>query len=272
MVEAMRVRVYDKERETYFKSEVYAILNVGWFTQYLVFVPDGERGYLKLFDFIDKTSVAPHYDVLVNIITPQPPEAWISKDGESLLKIRNTLSDDSIKFDFFQGYDWLFDNPAVIAALLRGKSVPTDFEGFRLVNSTLAGWNYINKQDDIDSLMKAAYGFHDSCLENLEYISGSYVSEDKSMHPMDNVRFLKMIIGSQWCNPLELVFEGLLGLNLRPSGYNYDSIIFSATLRLKDETILFADGDLDSDDPPDDSTCVKALSLRWRFADRGTLI
>jgi len=268
----MLVRVYDKERSIYFKSEVYAILNVGWFTQYLVLVPDEKAGYLKLFDFLDKTSSAPHYDVLVNIVTPQQPEEWISKDGAFLLKVKKALSDDTIKFDSYRGYDWLFEKSHIIAALLRGESVPADFEGFQSADSTLDGWNYINTQDDIDFLMKTAYGFHDSCIENMEYTSGSYVSEDKSMRPTDDIRMLKMIIGSQWCDSIELIFEGLLGLNLRPAGDNYDSIVFSATLRIKDETILFADGDLDSDELSDDGTCVKALSLRWRFSERGASV
>ena len=268
----MLVRVHDKERDIYFKSEVYAILNVGWFTQYLVLVPDENSGCLKLFDFLDKTSTAPHYDVLVNIVTPQQPEEWISKDGAFLLKVKKALSDGTIKFDSYRGYSWLFDKPNIIAALLSGESVPTDFDGFKPANSTLDGWNYINTHDDIDFLMKTAYGFHDSCIENMEYISGACVSEDKSTHPMDDIRTLKMIIGSQWCDSIELIFEGLLGLNLRPAGDNYDSIIFSATLRIRNETILFADGDLDSDDFSGDGTCARALSLRWRFTQRGASV
>lgn len=268
----MLVRVYDKENNKHFKTEVYAVLNVGWFTQYLVLVPDEKEGYLKLFDFLDKTSEAPHYDVLVNTITPQVPDEWVSKDGAFLSGIKQALSDDTIKFDTYQGYDWLFDNPNIIAALLRGESVPANFEGFCLSDSTLDGWNYINAQDDIDWLMKLTCGFHDSCPESLEYISGASVSTDKSMHPMDDIRTLKMVIGSQWCDLIEIVFEGLLGLNLRPAGDNYDSIIFSATLRAKDETIFFADGDLDSDDFTEGYTCVKALSMRWRFIEPGVAI
>lgn len=75
------------------------------------------------------------------------------------------------------------------------------------------------------------------------------------MRPIDDVRLLKMIIGSQWCDSIELVFEGLLGLNLRPAGDNYDSIIFSATLGMKDEIVFFADRDVDSDDFEEGYTC-----------------
>ena len=235
----MLVRVHDKERSIYFKSEVYAILNTGWFTQYLVLVPDEKGGRLKLFDFLDKASKAPHYDVLVNLITPEEPDEWISKSGAFLLKVKKAFSDDTIKFDAYCGYDWLFEKPEIIAALLRGESVPTNFEEFILVDSTLRGWKYINTQVDVDSLMKSAYGFHDSCLEKLEYTSGAYVLEDKSMRPTDDIRSLKMMIGSQWCDPIELVFEGLIGLNLRPAGDNYDSIIFSSTLRYRGRNCLF---------------------------------
>ncbi len=65
---------------------------------------------------------------------------------------------------------------------------------------------------------------------------------------------------------IDLVFEGLLGLNLRPADERYGSTIFEATLRMKDGVIFFADAVLAQDEFAEGHTCVKALSLRWRLA------
>ena len=183
------------------------------------------------------------------------------------------LCDDTVRLDSYEGYGWLLEKPEVITALLRGESVPADFEGFQLADSALPGWNYIKAQDDIDSLMELTHEFHDSCLERLDYISGAHVHEDGSMYPIDDVRSLKMVIGSQQCNPIELVFEGLIGLNLRPAKDNYDSIILRAVLSTKNETVFFADVfaddiELESGDLNEYCTCVSAFSLRWRFLGR----
>ena len=47
-------------------------------------------------------------------------------------------------------------------------------------------WNEINNDKDLNSFMDMHYGFHDSCVKELKYISGAYVDENLSMHPIKN--------------------------------------------------------------------------------------
>jgi hypothetical protein lmonocytFSL_02678 len=42
-------------------------------------------------------------------------------------------------------------------------------------------WHELNSQNDIDNFMKETAGFHDSCIVELNYKSGSFVKEDGAM-------------------------------------------------------------------------------------------
>jgi len=77
----MFVRVFDSQRNIYFKSEVYAVINSGWYEkQLVVFSVDGES-YFEFFDYLDKSDFeAPK--LLINSIVPHgisPVFEWIHK-------------------------------------------------------------------------------------------------------------------------------------------------------------------------------------------------
>ena len=55
-------------------------------------------------------------------------------------------------------------------------------------------WNEIANEKDLNSFMDTMYGFHDSCLKEIKYISGASVNEKLSMYPVNNQRVLSMII------------------------------------------------------------------------------
>ena len=42
-------------------------------------------------------------------------------------------------------------------------------------------WHELNSQNDIDNFMKETAGFHDSCIVEMHYKSGSFVKEDGAM-------------------------------------------------------------------------------------------
>ena len=70
-------------------------------------------------------------------------------------------------------------------------------------------------------------------------------------------------------------FEGVLVFNLRPPAENHTGYIYSATLRVKDECIYWADGELNEEGFAEDEnghlnycgSYIKALNLKWRKAD-----
>jgi len=129
-------------------------------------------------------------------------------------------------------------------------------------------WNEILNQSDLDNFMEAMYGFHDSCLKEMKYISGAYVMENLSMSPVNVQRVLRVIIQRQFRNPsvLEMEFSNLIHLNLLPEEV---TIISDATMLLKDNCIYWCDyGGLTEDDMDSyKGILICAEKLRWRAAD-----
>lgn len=93
-------------------------------------------------------------------------------------------------------------------------------------------YKIIKNKADIDELMSEFDSFHDSCIKEISYESGSYVDKDRAMYPFDDKRGLTIVFQSQGAafRTVELKFEGLIRLNLLPRKENYDSIIFEASL------------------------------------------
>jgi hypothetical protein len=285
----MRVRVYDKETGRYFKSEVYAVINEGWYAQYLVLVPDENGAYLKLFDYLDKSREGPIYPVNVNVITKDVPEAWLKKGSQFLQLIQSVFlkyKSDS-KFDSFRGYPWLLDDRDILLALASGNTIR--FEDIKTkdkyVSSMLPGWNYVEKQGDADEFMKKCRYFHDSVLTQMSYVSGAGASEgggprnagkaglpSGGIKPTDDVRRVTMCFDSLWGWSLEAVFEGVVSLNLRPAPDNYSSEISEASIRIKDETVYFftdyVEKVTDEKLSSHEGTWIGAYGLRWRFLEQ----
>lgn len=268
----MKVRAFDSEQKAYFKSEVYAIINTGWYEKQLLLVPSDDGGRIKFIDFLDKSDVKNH-PVLISTIVSDIPAEWIKKRTEEVkiqLEEYRGILDTNVLFFEFMGYPWIFKNKSIMIELLSGKSIPYKSSIFenKIDTSNIAGWNYVETHEDVESLMKQASEFHDSVLRGLNYISGSYVDSDGSVIPMDRIRKVIMRIESQWCQPVEMVFEGVTALNLRPSNDNCDSIIYCASLYTKDASVFFCDSYLEQIDKSYEGTWITAYSLRWRFVSK----
>jgi len=132
-------------------------------------------------------------------------------------------------------------------------------------------WNEINNDKDLNSFMDMHYGFHDSCVKELKYISGAYVDENLSMYPINDQRVLKIIIQRQFENSsaIELEFIGLKCLKMFPSDENYTCEILDATMILKEDCIYWCDcgGLSEADLESYTGTMICASKVRWRVAD-----
>lgn len=132
-------------------------------------------------------------------------------------------------------------------------------------------WNEINSQEELKSFMDMIYAFHDSCIKELKYISGAYVGESLSMHPVNDQRILRMIIQRQFKNPsvIELEFIGLKYLKLFPNDEEYTCEIFGATMILKEDYIIWCNYGGLSEDELDEftGTVICASQVRWRVVD-----
>lgn len=263
----MKVRVLDKETGRYFKSEVYALVNTGWYERRLVRMPGENGGCMRFFDYLDRE--AQGHPVLINKIVPGSSLDWIWRrsDGVSVQMpgFEGKLPGKTKFFEYI-GVPWLFEQRELLCRLLRGESIPVEgspFEG-RCYTSDEPGWNYVENPGDAGRLLGEFCGFHDSVLRELSYISGAHANEDGSMCPVDDVRRVTMEFDCQWSPGVELVFEGVTALNLRPAEDNYMSDLYGVSLRVADAQVFFADTEGVEEFPPETGTWISAYSLRWR--------
>ena len=271
----MFVRVFDKQNNKYFKSEVYAVINGGWYEKRLVVFLTDDGSYFKFFDYIDKSNPK-EPKVLIDSISSNKfsdTVEWIYKNEdcvEKRLKDYEEVLSDDIRFFEYRGYPWIYKDKALLTELLKGEAVSTKGYEHQLLPSSahyVEGWHYVAKQKDIDFLLEQTSGFHDSVLKKLDYISGSYVDDKNQMYCMDSIKQVIMCFDSQWCPPIEMVFEGVVGLNLRPCLENQTSYLYDASLFEVNETIFFFDSQIDMIDRDYGGTWIEAYGLRWRFCD-----
>ena len=92
-------------------------------------------------------------------------------------------------------------------------------------------WNDIANENDLKNFMDAMYGFHDSCIKEIKYISGAYVNEKLSMSPVNSQRILSVIIQRQFedLSAIEMQFAGLKYLNLFPNIESYTGTTICAS-------------------------------------------
>lgn len=133
-------------------------------------------------------------------------------------------------------------------------------------------WNEIQTNKDIELLMFKYNKFHDSCLKELNYISGAYVNNDLSMNPINNKKELSIIYQRQYhiLTNIQIVFGGLIRLNLIPSLPFYDGIIFGAYMNKVDDVIYWSndpDFKLENINIPDYNnsyTWLCCKHVKWR--------
>ncbi len=142
-------------------------------------------------------------------------------------------------------------------------------------------WNQINNQSDIDNLMHAYFGFHDSCICSIDYKSGAKVDEKNGMCGVDKNCVLSIQFESQMPTfhnqpdkkSIVLKFIGLHRLDLSAYRNNFFGDISSCYLSFYKGFIVWADHDgFDPDDCGDGNlfegsraTFVVAKRLEWKF-------
>ena len=149
----------------------------------------------------------------------------------------------------------------------------------------MSNWKEILTQNDIDEIMNIYGGFHDSCIVSLEYKSGIYVDNERSMH-FDGLNKCGVLLTfhSQWNEkPLELYFGGVRKMFVQGLMDNYTNEILDASIKFYDgllphnysmpeRVIVWSDNyDFDAEtdassakDEPCD-TYIIANSLKWRL-------
>ena len=248
----MYVRVFDKERNTYYKSIVYAILGISWSEYYIVLNPNTDSFELiKDFDIRDSSEMS-----VIEHIQDDCSEFNIY-DGSKLLKYKYFCKEKGIPFieiGRMEGYQDVCENYDFLSDIVEKRSVSV--KSYDITIRKLKDedeWNYILSQADADAFMKQFVGFHDSTLEKISYCEGD--SSTSAIATFDN---------SGWFGIVELCFEGIQIMKILPPRSNYTRDIFEASLIVEDESIFWADSYMTNVDMTYDGSIIKALSLKWR--------
>ena len=129
-------------------------------------------------------------------------------------------------------------------------------------------WHEIRDSDELKQFMDNMLSFHDSCIKEMYYLSGAYVTDTLSMYPINDRRVLRIIFQRQYENlsMIELEFCGLKKLKLSPVNESYTCEILDSTLLMKDGNIYWCDcgGLTETDLDAYTGTLVCAAKLRWR--------
>ncbi len=248
----MFVRVFDKQKNMYYKSMVYATVEIGWFLQYIVLNPHTHS--FELVDYLDKQFEPAK--PLVEIIQPNH-QAFIVYSGTQMLKYKHYCKVNGYKFvDVKQmmGYPEVLENNAFLANILANHSVPFDAYNISARNiDDISEWNYILTQADADDFMKKFVGFHDSTLEKIIY------SESNSATVVNAI-----FDNSGWIGVVELCFEGVQMLKIMPAAENYFREIFEASLIVDNESVFWADSYMEKPNISYEGSIIKALNLKWK--------
>ena len=72
--------------------------------------------------------------------------------------------------------------------------------------------------------------FHDSCIVEVDYTSGSYVDDDLFMDFGEGKDYILRVVFERQASPrkLELVFSGVKQFNINGYGYEYTSCFYEA--------------------------------------------
>lgn len=222
-----------------------------------------------MFDYLDKSNGGSHFPVNINVISSNElPERWVYKTEPDLKYFMDKLdTNDKYKSLYnYRGYAFVFEQKDLLIELFTGNKVTFEemIANNKRICTKLTGWDYVESEEDIHNIMKTFCGFHDSVLRTLNYISGSRKVK-REMIVTDDIRQVSMIFDSDWSDSIEIVFEGVLALNLRPAKDNYTSELFSATILLKDKTILFYDDEVNSEQKDFEGAWINALGMRWKL-------
>ena len=248
----MFVRVFDKDKDSYYKSIVYATVGVGWSLQYIVLNP--YTNTFELVAYLDK-SVSPAKP-LVETIQPDHSDFIVHK-GAQILKYKHFCKTNGITFvdvDQMSGYPDVLENLAFLADILTNGSVLADTYLISIRNlRDTTEWNYVLTQEDANAFMKKVVAFHDGTIERINYTE------------TDETSIATMILDdSGWFGVVELCFEAVQMLKIMPATENHSRELYETSLIVEKESIFWADSYMKHPSDSYEGSIIKALNLKWR--------
>jgi len=104
-------------------------------------------------------------------------------------------------------------------------------------------WYEIKDGNELEDFMYKMCYFHDSCIKEIKYLSGAYVNNELSMHPLNDRRILNVVIQRQYedVSMIEMEFSGLKFLKLFPVDDKYTCEIMESMMLIKNGYIYWCE-------------------------------
>lgn len=260
----MRARIYNKSKRVYYISEIYGIVNCG-VDKYLVDDVE-DRNLVVLVEAVDFSTPYPH-GIYVERIDNNPlePLKWVYVEKEEMKYINGAIASPG-KYHYFRGYQFIWEQKEALTELIKKGTIDKAKLHLGNISTKLPDWNYIEKQEDIDNLMKQFAGFHDSVLKEFSYLTGDYVSQDGTMYLTEDKQ-IKLVFNSDLAKELEMVLLAPRFVQLVPPCESYFANLYDASLFIKDCMVYFYDSYLQEISDSYKGTYMTSMGVMWRCVE-----
>lgn len=225
-----------------YETTIFGTIGSGWDT--LAIAMDSELKQLRLIPLFTFTPSLGRKGFIFNTDT----EDWIDDDVES-----------DQPHSKISGESWLVSDKETIQRLLHGIDVDSAIlHKAKMRNREVSGveWHTVKNHADVDHLMSAAFGFHDSEIAHIQ-VEHSFRWEESSK---TIVSFAKC-----WGCQITLFFEGDIVVHfLENEAYNYE--IFEASILFHDQRIYWVNQRIGNvSQISSEATWFRAKSLKWKL-------
>lgn len=210
----MIAKIVTKDKREFY-STVFAYCDNGWDTAVVVF--DDEKDEFLFVRMYRYTKGLTRSVFIVDV----DEEMFVkgrTMPGKFLKKIKNVA-----------GYDWLLDDEKLFCDIISNKSIDERYKNkARALNKeiTISEWTLVRNKKDVESLMSAAWGFHDGVIGKI-----AYNAEDQ----------VEVLISGCWGAEITLIFQGEPVIHFI-SGDFYEQL-FSSNVFFEDGFVYWVDED-----------------------------
>ena len=130
-------------------------------------------------------------------------------------------------------------------------------------------WNEIITQEDVKNFNEIIGNFHDSCLKEMCFSSGGYVSTDLKMDVLSNP-IARFLFQRQSKNPssIEVEFSNIIQINIKPVPENDGVDIINTHLYLEDKIFFWSEKDYQFwEEGKEKCTWIASKVVKWRERD-----
>ena len=240
----MIVKVLTKDNREYY-STVFAKINTGWNQQYIVF--DDE----KKFDLVRVYELTPSIIRKVFIIDNDTSN-WIFKD-------KITVSSNT-EYEKCGGLDWIINDLELFDLIINGNKLDESIlkKAKQLNNKIIKKeWHEIKTQKDIENLFSAAWGFHDSHVQDIKFTNIIDNTYDPSK--------VQVCFTSCWNCDIILEFESDVLIHYISNDQAYNEF-FDANILFEDDYIYWIGENIKSlAELKDYHIYFRGRSLKWKM-------